>query len=122
MSRIIKFRTWSKTYKKMLNVSTLKIAQDTAICVDKDIQIYRQPRPMEKGVPMQYTGLKDKNDKEIYEGDIVKWKDTEVGVVSWGYDSWRIDFDKGRKQFLSDHWESSEVIGNIHENSELLDK
>jgi len=69
----------------------------------------------------QYTGLRDRNGKEIYEGDIVKSESNKNGAV---------DFKSGcfmwRNEFLADDPECSnkmtwgEVIGNIYENPELL--
>ena len=87
---------------------------------------------------MQYIGLKDKNEKEIYEGDIVKFIDEEVTYSDCGYDydefinTGRVIFnDKlmgwditNRNMDLEEIWHYSEyieVIGNIYENPELLD-
>lgn len=77
----------------------------------------------------QYTGLKDKNGKEIYEGDIIgEWVDTDEGVIQskqqvfWKNGGWRIDASskQDRSFFYDLHLEledyECEVIGNIYEN------
>ena len=77
---------------------------------------------------MQSTGLKDKNGKEIFEGDIVDYKGREA-VVKWhgSYASFIYRFVDGLKERVSE-WDplflacyNFEVIGNIYENPELLE-
>lgn len=83
----------------------------------------------------QFTGLHDRNGKEIYEGDIVKWILTMPGVgVNGGYEEYEIEeigeiqWDAGALHlgeycaagFAYESKDYAEIIGNIHDNPELL--
>ena len=76
---------------------------------------------------MQFTGIKDKNSKEIYEGDILRSGNKEgVSFVVWGLDGWRFNSWMPESMDLYPHVnitrgrEIAEVIGNIYENPELI--
>ena len=114
--REIKFRLWNDYDKEMLNWSYL-LERNLA-------NIFTLPSY--KKWLMQYTGLKDKNGKEIYEGDIVKIdcptmkmtgeiKYSEMSATFFIY-------DEIIEETLWYQKEELEVIGNIYENLELLEE
>ena len=67
----------------------------------------------------QYTGLNDKNGKRIFEGDILKWDSREWGCDHLEIANWDYELFDMRK---NDWEEWCEIIGNIHDNPELLEK
>ena len=121
---IPKFRAWDKETKTMNGM--------VEIYRNRNQEIELRPRD-EKIILMQSTGLKDKNSKEIFEGDIITNGEAVVDVKNhptlgfytvvngverfFGSITSIKDFEKDVEEFSS----VTEIIGNIYENPELLE-
>lgn len=125
MSREIKFRAWDKDENRMIHSGTEQNdypfswhIYNTGIgIVEYDGTDWN---PLKNIKLMQYTGLKDKNGTEIYEGDIVKDCDTgRVKEVLYHLQGFVLKDNRGFFQWTY-HANEHEVIGNIYENAELL--
>ena len=110
--REIKFRVWDKLLKRMFSWEWV---HDNFFS-----RIFDYPNM----IPMQYTGLHDKNGKEIYEGDILQirffeYDPDEVVFIDACFELYGKDghYACDLKQVYS----VSEVVGNIYENPELLE-
>jgi len=128
--REIKFRAWLTEEKKMVDVYRLDFTDkngDPTFVMWYWVQKGTQAG-LSKGFElMQYTGLKDKNDKEIYEGDIVANSYGCLAVIKWlnSTASFRgIPIQAWVKVNERDTIDTSdlEVVGNIYENPELLEQ
>ena len=128
--REIKFRAW--------DIVGLKMITDY-IVVREDGHFISNNENTTEHIPMQYIGVIDKNGKDIYEGDIIRWDDNSKGEY-WRVAKVVINPDiqlvivKNSKHEISTmfphtfHWGSFiytgdkqlEIIGNIYENPELL--
>lgn len=146
MSREIKFRVWDKKDNRLMTVATIRELVNMCLAARKLLKPHLfHLRDLiqdteQRAIIEQYTGLKDNNDKDIYEGDVVRYVSEEeamvTAVVKFGFpdveavedgtlfmngfyldplkvgDMTDDDFDN----FDGDY----EIIGNIHENPELV--
>lgn len=136
---IPRFRVWLKKKKKMVATDDLvNISfEDEEICVqtlyfeegliiERDLDYYE----FDEIEFMQSTGVKDKNGKEVFEGDVVRQvrtqptieNETITGVVTMLEGAWLIVNDN--EQLASDLWsetDENEIIGNIYENKDILE-
>jgi hypothetical protein len=129
MNRSIKFRAWDVSDKEMKLPTKLHLSRSTPFTNDNNsgavthincngqdhINIFNGGF-----ILMQYIGQKDKNDKEIYEGD---WIDTGhgIGFIVWFGTGWGIE--SPGSEAVDSFWESEmyewEVVGNIYEHPHL---
>ena len=125
MNRTIKFRAWEKNLKEMIPVgeiyfNSLMINQSTTWRFIDEVEL------------MQFTGLRDKNSVEIYEGDILSTDlDRPYLIVEFRNGAFMFqchDNGKDYYDFMATTGENSnftkyhEVIGNIYENRKLLER
>jgi len=119
--RNIKYRVWDQRYRKMEYLEDWRFLSPWMTDTERPIF-------------MQYTGLKDKEGKEIYEGDIIKcitkqhgWP--HKGKVEYVEPSFKINVGKEpsiregeENDYYTDFYnnENFEIIGNIYENPELI--
>ena len=119
--RELKFRAWfpdGHWYVKPKDSRMLYDFQDTTAC-----EIFSFNDEDEGIIFMQFTGLLDKNGKEIYEGDIVLYKKL-ISVVEWMWYMWIFKHkdmgDMAQDHVVASSHSSVTIIGNIHENPDLL--
>lgn len=128
---IPKFRAWDKRFLEF--VEDFFVSEDGKIykkSTDTGYGIAISRETSDKVILMQSTGLKDKNGKEIFEGDIVRQVRTQptteneiiIGVVTMIEGAWLIMNDC--EQLASKLWsetDENEIISNIYENKDILE-
>jgi hypothetical protein len=120
--RTIKFRAWDKKRNRMWTAEEMGTDE---LSLNPDGRGFCNPNPNDVRltiyfdfmIPLQFTGITDKNGKEIYEGDIVS------ASWGWGYPPCEVDLRTAMfndiECMISD---DIEIIGNIYENPELIKK
>ncbi len=128
--RDIKFRIWDTENKEMLKVQELDFEPTfyggrIAIRPDQ----YNDYFDTEDMILMQYTGLHDKNGKEIYEGDILRFNEVDTAIVEWN-EKYAYFMVRPIQDYYFDsdvlghaiEYNNAEIISNIYENEDLLEK
>lgn len=123
-----KYRVWDIDGEQYITESGYIQIAGNGTCVAFDQEVWQ-----DKVIVEDWTGLKDKNGVDIYEGDIVKCWDNAYEDPNWPFDKQHIGVIEyraprfvlaiGNTDITSwDNAENIEVIGNIHQNPELLNK
>lgn len=124
MNREIKFRAWDKKGKEMFSVARIDIADGSCYRHLFAGECYDYWNNVEL---MQYTGIKDYEGKEIYEGDILKCKlhngEYENYLIAWSKEYAEFEaLNRDKSNFIcASIWNQFKIIGNIYENPELLE-
>lgn len=106
MNSRFKFRVWDKEEKEYLQEGALIDSRTGFIVGYLDADCF---------IVEQCTGLKDKNGKLIFEGDVVRCITGVVGKVVYFHAGFKVVFDIPMS-YPCDIWEDQEIIGNIHED------
>jgi uncharacterized phage protein (TIGR01671 family) len=140
--REIKFRAWASTDFDQNDNPVFEMIYPDRLAISEYGLLADLLKPKDNCIYMQFTGLTDKNGKEIYEGDILKsdddlflveFKEVELGIDDWGLTfkafCWCFEFkDKSGHQSIVSNGEKSysfqadqmEIVGNLYQNPDLL--
>jgi len=120
--RETKFRAWDKRRKVWVNEKQIGLNLLGELIAPDETWLEHGLGDL---VLMQYTGLRDRNNREIFEGDILQIRSPDlttehlIGEVVWKFMSWLIKDGGMLDSFKNLHLE---IIGNIYSNPELLEE
>lgn len=113
--REIKFQVWDQDTRKMWTWEDI-IEAESAMFITL-LEFLQQ----DQFIKRQFTGLRDKNGKEIYEGDVFRTSLGHVAIVEWEKEGRFLGFTIDRSILYINREPAVEVIGNIYEKPELLE-
>lgn len=133
--RDIKFKCWDKVIKVMREILSIDFEKQEVVCPPRGHEFkewYNQHISFDEIELIQFTGLKDKNGREIYEGDILLFNNTHPNahienwlcVVKYRYGCFVCEYPEDGIYNHFDSWNDFvewEVIGNRFENKNLLE-
>lgn len=127
MKRKIKFRAWDEDSSQMHYPDSIDTNTGIQFChYHGEASRKADPHPVLLHLTaddlMQYTGLQDKNGKDIYQGDIITVRNEGAYAIVWSeeFGCWHISQGDGHWMIYEEN-KSAVIIGNIYENPELVD-
>lgn len=129
MNRKIKFRAWDKKHKEWLGADAWFVRSSDSVLViwpevkkGAEVEVHMETLDSNRVTVSQYTGLKDKNWREIYDGDIIEDEDGDIGVVEYQAPEFWVKPITGDTCAALTWPDHIEIIGNHFEHPELLEQ